>query len=51
MQSLTNSTNRNMNYRSCVLCVFDEIFIFRVDELKMQRRRHVDERGIRKTLE
>lgn len=50
MPSLTNSTIWNMNYRSCVLCVFDEILVSRVDELKMQRRRHVDERGIRKTL-
>lgn len=50
MPSLTNSTNRNMNYRSCVLCVFDEIFVYRVDELKMERRKHVNEREIRKTL-
>lgn len=50
MPSLTNSTNRNMNYRSCVLCVFDEIFVYCVDELKMERRKHVNEREIRKTL-
>lgn len=39
-----------MNYRLCVLCVFDEIFVYYVDELKMERRKYVNEREIRKIL-
>lgn len=50
MLSFINFINRNMNYRLCVLCVFDEIFVCRVDELKMERRKYVNEREIRKIL-
>lgn len=45
-----NFINRNMNYRLCVLCVFDEIFVYYVDKLKMERRKYVNEREIRKIL-